>query len=59
MRSMFSRCENLFNIDLSNFDTENVENLSQMFFGCTNLIDINLSNFDTKKVINMNGLFCH
>ena len=50
MRGMFYGCKNITNIDLSNFDTKNVTNMSGMFFGFKNLINIDLSNFDTKNV---------
>ena len=31
---MFYGCESLTNLDLSNFNTQNVENMSHMFDGC-------------------------
>ena len=54
---MFFRCSNLIDINLSNFNTQNVTNLLGMFWGCNNLIDINLSNFNTRNVTNMRGMF--
>ena len=46
-------CENLTKIDLSNFDTKNVTNMSSMFCNCNNLISIYFgSKFTTKKVPN-------
>ena len=47
MNSMFSGCELLTNIDLSNFNTQNVINMACMFKGCKNIKNINLSNFNT------------
>ena len=44
-------------IDLSNFDTSKVTNMSHMFYGMRNLISLNLSNFDTSKVTNMSHMF--
>ena len=32
-------------IDVSNFDTKNVTDMSNMFYGCNNLINIDLSKF--------------
>jgi len=34
---MFSGCKLLTNIDLSNFNTQNVTNMSDMFWGCESL----------------------
>ena len=42
-------------IDLSNFDTSNVENMKYMFMACYNLTSIDLSRFNTSKVKDMNG----
>ena len=38
MSYMFSRCNSLTNIDLSNFNTQNVTNMSYMFYGFNFLI---------------------
>ena len=46
-------------LDLSNFDTHNITNMSFMFFYCQNLKSLNLSNFKTKSVVDMNGMFCN
>ena len=45
-------------IDLSNFDTSKVTNMSYMFYGMRNLTSLNLSNFDTSKVTDMHDMFC-
>ena len=37
MESMFSDCILLQNLNLSNFDTTNVEDMSSMFKGCISL----------------------
>ena len=55
--NMFFSCESLTNIDLSNFNNENIITMSFMFFSCKYLRNINLSNFNTEKVINMKGMF--
>ena len=44
---LFFRCKLLSKIDLSNFNTQNVNNMRSMFDGCTSLTNINLSNFNT------------
>ena len=54
---MFSECSSLTNINLSNFNTNNVTNMSYMFSGCSSLININLSNFNTNNVTDMSGMF--
>ena len=50
---MFYKCELLNNIDLSNFNTNNVTNMRSMFCGCSSLNSINLSNFNTNNVTDM------
>ena len=45
---MFSKCSSLTNIDLSNFNTNNVTDMCYLFSKCTSLTNINLSNFNTK-----------
>ena len=46
---MFCRCYSLTNIDLSNFNSQNVESMFKMFYDCNSLVYINLSNFNTCK----------
>ena len=48
---------NMINVDLSNFDTSNITNMSNMFFGCSSLTTLNLNNFDTSKVLYMEDMF--
>ena len=54
---MFYECNSLTNINLSNFNTENVTNMRSMFYGCKSLTNINLSNFNTQNVTNMSDMF--
>jgi len=54
---MFYGCSSLTNINLSNFDTNNVTDMRSMFGKCSSLTNINLSNFDTKNVTNMCYMF--
>ena len=51
---MFSGCNSLTNLNLSNFNTQNVTNMSFMFSECDSLTNINLSNFNTQNITNMN-----
>ena len=54
---MFYNLSNISEIDLSNYDSSNVNNLNYMFYNCTNLIKINLTNFQTKSVNSMSYMF--
>ena len=54
---MFRGCSDITEIDLSNFNTSNVETMQWMFRDCTSLTSINLSNLNTSKVKDMNHMF--
>ena len=51
MNNMFCDCRSLEKLDLSNFNTNNVIDMSCMFHNCENLIALNLSNFSTQKLL--------
>ena len=58
MLFMFSGCNNLSSLDLSEFNTANVKNMSSMFRECYKLSSLTLSNsFNTAKVTNMSYMF--
>ena len=57
MRGMFYDFNSLISLDLSNFNTKNVTNMSHMFFNCNSLKSLDLSNFNTQNVIHMNSIF--
>ena len=57
MGYMFSRCYSLKELNLSNFNTNNVTNMRYMFEGCYSLKELNLSNFNTNNVTNMRFMF--
>ena len=57
MRFMFFGCFLLKELNLSNFNTNNVTNMEYMFYKCSSLKELNLSNFNTNNVINMEGMF--
>ena len=57
MNQMFQECSSLRKLDLSNFDTSQVTNMSYMFFDCNNLIELYLNSFDTSQVTDMGGMF--
>ena len=54
---LFYGCNNLTNLDLSKFNTQNVTDMSNMFYGCDSLTNLNLSNFNTQNVTNMDNMF--
>ena len=57
MSYMFSGCSSLKEINLSNFNTNNVNNMSCMFYKCSSLKELNLSNFNTNNVTDMRYMF--
>ena len=44
MRCMFYGCSPLKELNLNNFNTNNVTNMSQMFNRCSSLKELNLNN---------------
>ncbi len=57
MRNMFFNYSSLTYLNLSNFNTNNVNNMSYMFYNCSSLTSLNLSNFNTNNVTNMSSMF--
>ena len=58
MKSMFQACFKLEYLDLSNFNTSNVIDMSYMFNKCNKLKEIKgINKFITDKVINMYAMF--
>ena len=49
--------KNILEIDLSNFDTSRVMDMSNMFYFMSRLTTLNLSNFDTSNVLSMSDMF--
>ena len=56
-QNMFKNLRQIIEIDLSSFDTSNVENMNNMFYECTNLRKINFGNIDTSLVKDMSAMF--
>jgi len=50
---MFCGCSSLTNINLSNFNTQNVISMRTMFCVCSSFINIDLSNFNTQNFNDM------
>ena len=57
MGYMFQNCQALKSINLGQFNTASVTNMSYMFSGCSNLGSVDLSKFNTAKVTNMGYMF--
>ena len=49
---MFSSCNSLKSLDLSNFNTQNVLSIERMFNYCSSLEGLDMSNFDIQNVVN-------
>ena len=57
MESLFFGCSKLNSVDLIDFDTSSVINMSSMFFGCKSLKNLDLLNFNTSNVESMSFMF--
>lgn len=49
-RFLFDSCRGLTSLDLSSFETKNVNNMDSMFSGCSSLESLDLSMFDVSNV---------
>jgi len=54
---MFAGCTKLKHLNLKNFHSKDVTNMSCMFMQCISLEVLNLDNLDTSKVNDMSGIF--
>ena len=54
---VFHECSSLTQLDLSNWDTGNIQYMIGTFDGCTNLRELNCSTWNTSKVYNMQLAF--
>ena len=57
MNYMFSMCYSLESIDVTHFDTSNVEEMGRMFDGCELFTELDLSSFVTTKLTDIHGMF--
>ena len=55
--ALFVSCSALEKVDLSEFDTSNIDNMSYMFEECVKLTKLDLSNFNTENVTDMCCMF--
>ena len=53
MQGTFQNLFSISSLELSNFDTSKVTDMSYMFKDCGNLRELNLLKFDTNNVKNM------
>ena len=53
----FYNCTTLINLDLSNFNSSEVNNMSHLFHNCSSLKELDLSSFNTTKVNDMRYMF--
>ena len=49
----FSCCSNLYSLDLSSFNADNVIDMSYMFSCCSSFNSLNIYSFNTKDVTDM------
>lgn len=54
---MFAWCENLTELDVSGFDTSQVEEMDAMFWCCESLTELDVNGFDISKVKEMDNMF--
>ena len=54
---MFFNLKKLSSLNLSNFNTDNVNNMHEMFYNCSSLTSLNLSNFKINKQVNTFFIF--
>ena len=54
---MFAYCYQLEFINLSNFNTQNIDAMFMLFFDCRNLKRVDISSFDTSNVIYFHEMF--
>ena len=58
MEGFFENCSNIISLDLSNFDSSNINNMSFMFTDCNKLKEIKgINKLNTNKVKDMNCMF--
>ena len=57
MSYLFYECNALTQLDLSNWDTENIQYMIATFDGCNNLTELNCSTWNTSRVYNMQLAF--
>ena len=54
---MFKNCENLIDVDFTNFNTSKLENMNSLFEGCNNLENVVFFNSNLDKINEIENLF--
>ena len=54
---MFHECSALEELNISNFNTNNVTDMSYIFSGCSSLKELNISNLNINNLTYINGMF--
>ena len=57
MRDIFYGCASLIELNISNFNTNNVRDMSGMFAGCASLKVLNISNFIINNKTDLTKIF--
>ena len=57
MDNMFYYCSTLEELNLNNFNTNNVTSMYHMFSGCSSLKELNFDNLNINHEVSMNGMF--
>lgn len=57
MRSMFSSCQSLTSLDLSEMDTSRSTSFASMFKNCAQLTNLDVTGFDTGAAMDMSEMF--
>ena len=58
MGNLFCGCSSLKELNISNFNTNNVIDMRYIFCGCSSLKHLNLPNFNTNNVFNAISMDC-
>ena len=58
LKGMFSECELLESLDISDWDTSLIQNMACMFKYCTSLSSLDISRWNTGCVRSMSHMFC-
>ena len=57
MTLMFGNCISIRNLDLTNFQGKNINNMNAMFFNCSSLTNLNMKKFKSNDYTYFGGLF--
>ena len=56
---LFYNCKSLKKLDLGNFETNEINNFSNMFKNCSSIEDLDLSKLCTDNAIDMSSMFAY